>query len=184
VRLSSTPLNTPRRAGLNPSHSCSGIVDVLCSFKSCHPPLERLIEQLPRLQARSYSISSSPKVDSRPVRCGVPKGVEDGCRLPVLQAGHPRNGCKAVSGVARLQGVEGLGMAGLGETLGSPWIPLAIRAWLTVPHSFRNLLNLLTQGFVKALSHSVDDHPSGQMIGQPGSGHPQIYRFYDVYKYK
>jgi hypothetical protein len=40
--------------------------------------------------------------------------------------GHPRNGCKAVSGVACPKGVEGLGMAGLIETLGSPWPPLAI----------------------------------------------------------
>jgi hypothetical protein len=30
--------------------------------------------------------------------------------------------------MARPQGLEGLGMADLGETLGSPWIPLAIRA--------------------------------------------------------
>jgi hypothetical protein len=46
--------------------------------------------------------------DERPVRSGV---------------------AKAVLGVTRPQGVEGLGMAGWGETLGSPWIPLAIRAW-------------------------------------------------------
>jgi hypothetical protein len=31
--------------------------------------------------------------------------------------------------VAGLQGLEGSGMAGAGETLESPWIPLAIRAW-------------------------------------------------------
>jgi hypothetical protein len=37
----------------------------------------------------------------------VPKGVEDGRRLPPLQAGHP-------------QGKEGSGMAGPGKTLGSP----------------------------------------------------------------
>jgi len=42
-----------RQAGL-------GVVDVLCAFPSCAPPLERLVELLPRLQARSYSISSSP----------------------------------------------------------------------------------------------------------------------------
>jgi hypothetical protein len=40
----------------------------------------------------------------------------------------PRNGRKADSGVARLQGVEGSGMAGPVETLGSSWMPLAIRA--------------------------------------------------------
>jgi hypothetical protein len=64
----------------------------------------------------------------RPVRRGVSKGVEDERRLPALWAGHPRNGCKAVLGVARPQGIEGLGVVGPGETLGSLWIPLAIRA--------------------------------------------------------
>jgi hypothetical protein len=34
---------------------------------------------------------------------------------------------KAASGVARPQGVEGSGIAGPSETLGSLWIPLAIR---------------------------------------------------------
>jgi hypothetical protein len=33
----------------------------------------------------------------------------------------------AVSGVACPQGVERQGMEGPGETLGSPWLPLAIR---------------------------------------------------------
>jgi hypothetical protein len=51
---------------------------------------------------------------SRPVRRGVSKGEEDGC--------------KAVWGVARPQGVYGLGMAGPYETLGRPWIPLPVRA--------------------------------------------------------
>jgi hypothetical protein len=45
-----------------------------------------------------------------------------------VEYGHPRNARKAVSGVARPQDIEGSGMAGLGETLGSPWIPLAVRA--------------------------------------------------------
>jgi hypothetical protein len=70
------------------------------------------------------------QVVARLVRCGVSKGVEDGRRLPALQVGHPRNSHKAVSGVSRPQGIDWLGMAGLGETLGSPWIPLAIGAWL------------------------------------------------------
>jgi hypothetical protein len=47
-------------------------------------------------------------------------------------AGRPHSGRAtpeaAVSGVARLQGVEGWGMAGPGETLGSPWPPLVIRS--------------------------------------------------------
>jgi hypothetical protein len=65
---------------------------------------------------------------SRPVRRRVSKRVEDGRRPLALRAGHLRNDCKVVLGVARPQGVERLGMAGPGETLGSPWIPLAIRA--------------------------------------------------------
>jgi hypothetical protein len=42
------------------------------------------------------------------------------------QADCPASG-SSVSGVARPQDVEGSGMAGLGETLGSPWPPLAMR---------------------------------------------------------
>jgi hypothetical protein len=53
---------------------------------------------------------------SKPVWCGVSKGVEDGCRPPILQAGHPQISRKAVSGVDHPQNVE---MADLGETLGS-----------------------------------------------------------------
>jgi hypothetical protein len=60
---------------------------------------------------------------------GVFKGVEDGRRLPALSAGHPKNGCKVVSRAAHPQGIEGLGMAGPGETLRSLWIPLALQAW-------------------------------------------------------
>jgi hypothetical protein len=63
-----------------------------------------------------------------PVRRGVSKGVEDGRRPLALWAGHPRNSHKAVLGVVHPQGVEGSGMAGSGEILGSPWIPLAIGA--------------------------------------------------------
>jgi len=37
-----------------------GIIDILLAFPSANPPIQRLIENLPRLQARSYSISSSP----------------------------------------------------------------------------------------------------------------------------
>jgi hypothetical protein len=48
-------------------------------------------------------------------------GVQKGKRR---RQGHPRNGRKAVSVVARPQGIEGSGMAGPVETLGSPW-PLA-----------------------------------------------------------
>jgi hypothetical protein len=55
------------------------------------------------------------------VRRGVSKGVKNGRRPPALKVGHPRNGITAVSGVACRQGVEGLGMAGPGEILQSPW---------------------------------------------------------------
>jgi len=37
-----------------------GFLDIMLSFPSLRPPLERIIENLPRLQARSYSVSSSP----------------------------------------------------------------------------------------------------------------------------
>jgi hypothetical protein len=61
------------------------------------------------------------------VRRGVSKGVEDGGWKPALGANHPRNGCKAVSGVARPHGIEGSQMAGPDKTLGSPWPPAAVR---------------------------------------------------------
>jgi hypothetical protein len=73
------------------------------------------------------SVSPSLKLFTRPVGRGVSNGIEDGRRLPALRVGHTQNGRKAVSGVHR-QGIEGSGMAGQGDTLGSPWIPLAIRA--------------------------------------------------------
>lgn len=38
----------------------SSIIDILKAFPSCVPPLSLLIEQLPRLQPRPYSIASSP----------------------------------------------------------------------------------------------------------------------------
>jgi len=38
------------------------IVHILEDLKSCKPALDHLCELLPRLQARYYSISSSPKV--------------------------------------------------------------------------------------------------------------------------
>jgi len=41
------------------------VVDILERFSSCRPPIELLLELLPRLQARYYSISSSPKVNNR-----------------------------------------------------------------------------------------------------------------------
>jgi hypothetical protein len=58
--------------------------------------------------------------DSQVCNKGVPKGVKDG---------HPCNRHEAVPGMACPQGIEGSGMAGPGETLGSPLLPLAIRLW-------------------------------------------------------
>ncbi|XP_033729185.1 methionine synthase reductase-like [Pecten maximus] len=37
-----------------------GLLDLLMTFTSCNPPVERLLEQLPRLQPRPYSVCSSP----------------------------------------------------------------------------------------------------------------------------
>jgi hypothetical protein len=65
---------------------------------------------------------------SRPVQRGVSKREDEGHRPPALWAGYPRNGRKAVSGITHPQGIEESGMAGLAKTLGSPWIPLVIRA--------------------------------------------------------
>jgi hypothetical protein len=60
------------------------------------------------LPQKNYFLAMNPpRSSSRPVQRAVSKGVEDGQRPPALQ-------------VARPQGIEGLGMAGPGETLGSP----------------------------------------------------------------
>ncbi|KAI6241541.1 NADPH--cytochrome P450 reductase [Aphelenchoides fujianensis] len=40
------------------------VVDILQHFNTCRPPIELILELLPRLQARYYSISSSPKVNN------------------------------------------------------------------------------------------------------------------------
>uniref|UniRef100_A0AC34Q6H4 NADPH--cytochrome P450 reductase n=1 Tax=Panagrolaimus sp. JU765 TaxID=591449 RepID=A0AC34Q6H4_9BILA len=40
------------------------IVDILDHFNTCKPPIDHLLELLPRLQVRYYSISSSPKLNS------------------------------------------------------------------------------------------------------------------------
>ena len=42
--------------------SCRSIVHILEDLKSCKPPLDHLLELVPRLQSRFYSISSSPKI--------------------------------------------------------------------------------------------------------------------------
>ncbi|CAD5221670.1 unnamed protein product [Bursaphelenchus xylophilus] len=40
------------------------VVDILLDFKTCKPPMEVVLEMMPRLQARYYSISSSPKINA------------------------------------------------------------------------------------------------------------------------
>ncbi|CAI5446687.1 unnamed protein product [Caenorhabditis angaria] len=48
------------------------IVDVLKEHKSCKPPIEYLLELLPRLQARYYSIASSPRLGEEKIAiCAV-----------------------------------------------------------------------------------------------------------------
>jgi hypothetical protein len=52
-----------------------------------------------------------------------PWGVQGGRRRPQVacrEGWPPGNGSKIVLGVVRPQGIEGLGMTGPGETLGSP----------------------------------------------------------------
>jgi hypothetical protein len=63
---------------------------------------------------------------SRGVRRGVSKKVEDArwSQAACLAGGHPWNSRNTRGGC--LQGI-GLGMAGLSDTSGSPWPPLAIR---------------------------------------------------------
>jgi hypothetical protein len=104
---------------------------------SCHPRCPLLPFPLLPPATHVSLLSSDEKLrlvipprrrDSRPVRRGVSQGVEDSGRPPTLRAGHSRNSHKAVSGSARSQGVGEPGMAGQGETVGSPWIPFAIRA--------------------------------------------------------
>jgi hypothetical protein len=89
------------------------------------------------------------------VRHGVSKGSEDGRRPPTLQASHPWNDHKAVSGIDCQQGVQGLGMAGRGKTLKSP--PLAIRLWFHERRGFRERIEdkkMWWDGFI-ALDESL-----------------------------
>jgi len=87
-------------------------------------------EKKPNLHSHWFKSNSYDWMRGIGVRRGVSKGVEDGCRPPVLQEDLPWNGPKAVSGKTPPQAVQWLGMSDPGETLGSPWPPLAIRAWI------------------------------------------------------
>jgi hypothetical protein len=55
----------------------------------------------------SSSVPTHPPHQSIGMWRGVSKGVEDGRKPPALREGHLSDGPKAVSGGARLQGVEG-----------------------------------------------------------------------------
>lgn len=58
------------------------IVDVLTDQKTCKPPIEYLLELLPRLQARYYSIASSPRVNEEKIAvCAVVTKYTIGNRL-------------------------------------------------------------------------------------------------------
>lgn len=43
------------------------LIDILSHFRSCSPPVDRIIEHLPRLQPRPYSICSSPLVTPKAI---------------------------------------------------------------------------------------------------------------------
>jgi hypothetical protein len=86
------------------------------------------------------------------------RGVQGGRRWPQagrLVGGLPLKqpqGCKTVSGVARPQGIERLGMA---DPSDSPWPPLAIRPWSQVQKCSLYLLPPLSEGVL--LSNSVEE---------------------------
>uniref|UniRef100_A0A8R1DSH1 NADPH--cytochrome P450 reductase n=1 Tax=Caenorhabditis japonica TaxID=281687 RepID=A0A8R1DSH1_CAEJA len=58
------------------------VVDVLTDHKSCKPPIEYLLELLPRLQARYYSIASCPRINEEKIAiCAVVTKYSIGDRL-------------------------------------------------------------------------------------------------------
>jgi hypothetical protein len=57
-----------------------------------------------------------------------PRGKKTTARHPPCGWATPQTAVRPFGGVDRPQGIEGSGMAGLGETLGSLWIPLPVRA--------------------------------------------------------
>jgi hypothetical protein len=116
LQLSSSPLDTPSRTGLQCMFR--SLMMFQCLMLQAHLRSNHVTKMIARMKDLSTSIG-------RGVSC--PKGVGNGCRPPALRAGHPRNGCKAVLVATRPQGIERLGMAGPGDTLGSPRPTLAIR---------------------------------------------------------
>jgi hypothetical protein len=82
--------------------------------------------------------------------------------------GPPRNGHKAVLRVARPHGVEGSGMAGPGETLGNPWIPLAIRVCDQLVSVAQLLFLLVSQ--LSTHTHVATHVALGRDVGAGGEG--------------
>uniref|UniRef100_T1ILV8 NADPH--cytochrome P450 reductase n=1 Tax=Strigamia maritima TaxID=126957 RepID=T1ILV8_STRMM len=83
-------------------NSCRNIIHVLEDLPSCRPPLDYLCELMPRLQARYYSISSSPKVHANSIHITAvlieyetpTKRVNRGVATNCLRLKDPTNGIK------------------------------------------------------------------------------------------
>jgi hypothetical protein len=129
LRPSSTPLVTPRRTPLEaftPSSRPRGSPSMprfdnpdafecptppQSGIKAAPRPCEEPLRRPPPSRTLGFPFGAKGRKLSntwekpRPVREGVSKGEVDGCKPPALQAVHPRNGRKAVWGVARPQGV-------------------------------------------------------------------------------
>lgn len=88
------------------------LVDLLTEFSTCRPPIEYLLQLLPPLQPRSYSLSSSPLSSSVANRVSLLVGVE---RFPPLST-SPSAASSTSDGAA--------GSASLEERLGvcSGWL--------------------------------------------------------------
>jgi hypothetical protein len=86
---------------------------------------------------------------------GVSKGVKDG----------RRNGCKAFFGVTRPQGVEGTGMADLGETFkGVCGYPMPYRPGGQAPIAW-GLGGSLTSQFQIGILRPLHSMPRGWLLG-------------------
>jgi hypothetical protein len=108
------PCCYPKRHVANSSFILSP--PVLCCHSKCHAVTLMLPPQVSCCHSKCHSVPLSaillPQVSFKlhpciGIQCGVSKCVEDGRRLPALQAGHHQNNHKAFSGVAGQQGIEG-----------------------------------------------------------------------------
>jgi hypothetical protein len=83
------------------------------------------------MKMRPTQVNGLLSTDAYGVGCPSGKKTAAGCpprRLPALQAPTPETAVRPIRGGRQL-GVKGYGIACQGETLGSPWPPLAIRAF-------------------------------------------------------